>query len=823
MGRKQGLGVDPALDARLRSPTIPVARVLVMRLREAALVVLCAAGCSPPEDQGYLNITVELGMGTTSNCVKVKLIAEGFERSTKPMKVSDATPLRVAAYRDGLPETVSVQAMGFSDEACATRTSPTEESPISAATFAVPPANVILRLERAGVDADGDGFSPPSDCDDGDPAVNPTSIETCGDGKDNDCASGTDCADPQCDAKSCGFGAVCGASACHEQACSDGVDNDNDTLRDCADSDCASAACGVGGNCTSGVCREPTETICEDGADNDADGLIDCADPECNNSTCSDGSACTTGEVCAALSCSAGAAVTCATPPGACFSMAGSCSPDTGLCSYAPLGASVVCDDLDPCSLPDRCDGDGGCSGAPRVCAPPPSVCFGAGVCQATLDGGCTYAVLAGASCSDGNNCTSGDLCAADGGCASGTLATCQPAECFVFAAGDCDSDAGCRFTPAAPNAPCTAGRCDGNGVCLNVASFAFTPDNFAPAEHPPSGAFDIHCALTFNSGPDGGFGTPCSGMVLPIVSVTDGGPAGELAVLSVASLLVGDAGSLTLTGSRPVVLAVWGAAELHGPILANSSRASGRSGPGAPNTLSCGSRTGGPGKAAGSQGGGGGGAGFFTFGATGGGGNNVASSGGDGGVSDAFGDVPLLIGCAGGTGRRDTGTTSGGIGGGAIQLSVAGTLTADSTISTSGQGGAGASGGGDPGGGGGGSGGALLVQAQRLVVTANARFTANGGAGGGGAQGGTAAPGGDGSINSGAPAPGGANEGGGGSGGAGGASMGPVNGSAGGKGGGGAGGAAGRIFLKHFDSTTACSVAGGAVISPPASRPSCP
>ena len=454
------------------------------------------------------------------------------------------------------------------------------------------------------------------------------------------------------------------------------------------------------------------------------------------------------------------------------------------------------------------------------MCDPPPNACFAAGVCQAALDGGCTYAVMAGGGCNDGNNCTTGDTCADDGGCISGALTTCTAPACSVFTPGNCETDGGCRFTPAPAGTACPGGIC--NPGCVAATAFPFTPDNIVPAQHLPAGPFTVSCALTFSSGPDAGFSAPCPGEPLPTVSFADGGAAGELAVLSVSSLLITDAGSLTLRGTRPVVIAVWGSALVDGPLLANSSVAG--TGPGSTTALSCGNRTGGAGRDNGGKGGGGGGAGFATFGAPGGGGNGVASSGGDGGIDDLGGDVPLLVGCPGGGGKKDTGFTPGGFGGGAIQLSVAGTLTISSVVSTSGQGGIGATGGGDPGGGGGGSGGVVTLQAQRLVVTGNGRVTANGGAGGGGAQGGTASPGADGSIASVAPAVGGTNENGGGPGGNGAAGMtGPMGGVTAGKGGGGGGGAMGRIFLKHVDTMTPCSVSGAAVLSPPPRRSNCP
>jgi hypothetical protein len=313
----------------------------------------------------------------------------------------------------------------------------------------------------------------------------------------------------------------------------------------------------------------------------------------------------------------------------------------------------------------------------------------------------------------------------------------------------------------------------------------------------------------------------------VPTVSIADGGAAGELAVISVSSLAITDAGSIAMSGSRPAVFLVWGDATVSGPLLANSQRSpSTRTGPGASAAGStCAGRLGGAGRANGGRGGGGGGAGYFTNGAIGGGGNSTASTGGDAGVLAMGGDVPLFIGCPGGTGNSDNGNglTPAGVGGGALQLSVAGTATINAIVTTSGQGGRGGSGGSDPGGGGGGSGGALVLQANRQVLTNQARLTANGGGGGGGAQGNTAGNGSDGSTSSSTVASGGPNEAGGGPGGAGGAgAINPVAGTTAARGGGGGGAAAGRIFLKHYDTGNACSD-NAAVISPAAARTNCP
>lgn len=844
-----------------------------MRLSSRLLALLLGVLTSCVPKQGYLDVTVNLGAGVKSTCVKVVLVADTstgqVKKETKPMKLT-GTSLHVAVYRDALPETVSIQALGFSNDACDVRTVPTEESTLDAATFAQTPTAVTLQLVRgAATDGDGDGFSPPVDCNDADPLVKPGVVELCNDAVDNDCKDGIDCADPSCAAMSCGAGATCSGQACHENLCSDGidgdrdgltdcadpdcdmvacgtgtgarctasacveqtctdnVDNDGDGMKDCADLDCAGVACGVGGMCTAGTCREPVETVCNDGLDGDNDGMVDCADTDCATRGCEDGNRCTMGETCTALNaCTGGTAVTCSMPPGACYSAVGVCSPGTGQCVYAPASSSTVCSDGNACNT-GLCNGSGTCATTPRVCPAPPSGCFMAGVCQASLDGGCSYAVNAGAGCTDGNACTTGDSCGADGGCVSGTLTTCTPGECQTFTAGNCDGTGACIFGSKSAGTACTGGACNASGACVPApdGGFLYAPDNFVPGNHPPSGAVVITCPLVFVSGPDAGFGTLCNGMTTtPNIGIATGSDAGELTVLSMASLTITDAGSLTLYGTRPVVFAVFGDATVNGQVLANSSRAAARLGPGASGATTCAARRGGNGILTGGKGSGGGGAGFFTLGGEGGGGNGSAGTGGDGGVGDVNGDVPLLVGCPGGAGKTDTGTVEGGPGGGAVQFSVSGTLTVNAIVTTSGHGGNAGSGGGDPGGGGGGSGGALVLQAQRLVIQGGAKLTANGGAGGGGAQGGTAQVGGDGSISSATPASGGNNESGGGAGGDGaaGATL-PQAGVTAGKGGGGGGGASGRVFLKHVDTGVSCAVSGSAVISPAPKRVNCP
>ncbi len=118
-------------------------------------------------------------------------------------------------------------------------------------------------------DGDGDGFDAVpcgSDCADADPCAIAGPAENCADGMDNDCDLAIDCADTDCqsDADTDGFIAQPCGSDCDDnnasanpsavELCADGVDNDCDSATDCADANCAtSPAC-----CPSSSSAQPT-------------------------------------------------------------------------------------------------------------------------------------------------------------------------------------------------------------------------------------------------------------------------------------------------------------------------------------------------------------------------------------------------------------------------------------------------------------------------------------------------------------------------------------------------------------------------------------
>jgi len=203
-------------------------------------------------------------------------------------------------------------------------------------------------------------------------------------------------------------------------------------------------------------------------------------------------------------------------------------------------------------------------------------------------------------------------------------------------------------------------------------------------------------------------------------------GPA--IRVISVISLTAPASATVAIVGENPVAILVRGDASIAGTLSLTGSAAQ-SSGP-AGRRGSCGAGSGSPGIGIG-YGGGGGGGGLGGSGGAGGRGDSDSTTAGAAGVTlPSPARSPLWGGC---TGSPGSGGTIPGSGGGAIQISVMGSLTVDGTITT---GGGGGNGGVSTGGGGGGLGGMLLLEAGASIDGAGF-LTANGGAGGGGGGGG--------------------------------------------------------------------------------------
>ncbi len=671
-----------------------------------------------------------------------------------------------------------------------------------------------------------------------------------------------------------------------------GVDFNCDDKADCngsvctSDDKCGSGFC-VDGVCCDNACNSP-QTCRGTGVCNAPGKVGICTYPVTPNVACSDGNGCTLNDKCDANgACVAGPAKTCNSAPGQCYGSAGTCKPLTGACEYPPLPSTQSCNDNNNCTTTDRCNGSGTCAGTPKVCnSAPNNQCYASsGTCNPG-SGACEYNPLSNTTvCDDGNKCTDTDKCNGSGTCA-GTAKVCNtaPGQCYG-SNGSCNSGTGACDYPALANTvscndnkDCTApDKCDGLGSCASVMSC--TPPNQCQVASDTacydtgSCVFDVNTSQIGKVCTEGGKKGTCSpeGMCLrfhyavtpnfnpetiadnrTLIDVTvacaatldtsatpawsDSGCGfpkptpvvlGSVVVVPVRNLVV-DA-PLRVVGTRPVIFAVYGNATLNNEIRANSLHGETQVGAGS-GAGGCTGRVGSTGAENGGDGSGGGGGGLATAGGNGGANDDNSRTGGAGGGTLVAGFSPLAGGCAGGDGGSTGGVTAGkgGVGGGSVQLSVAGTLTVKSVVSVSGAGGKGGEAvqGKTAGGGGGGSGGLLVLEADALVIDADAKLTANGGAGGeGGSESGTTRASGNdgpnGSVTGSSPASGGTGGStGGGDGGAGAAGAAtPGNGSKGsGSGGaqaagGGGGGAAGRILLRGV---TSCStISPDSVISP--------
>lgn len=468
--------------------------------------------------------------------------------------------------------------------------------------------------------------------------------------------------------------------------------------------------------------RPRIETQCANGLDDDNDGLKDCLDDDCVDRECTTGNACVAGQRCQGRACVGGAQVTCTTAPSSCFVDLGLCVTDAG-CRYMP-NPGIDCDDGNPCTEMDRCDGTGACGGAVRECRTPPAgQCWvDVGVCSP--DAGCVYGPDVGASCDDGENCTVNDACTGDGGCA-GTRVTCTPNECQRFT-DTCSADGGCVFAPLDAGLACgTGGQCNATGGCL--PPFDFVPSNvpLTSVPTPPATKVTLGCGTTTID--TGASGPPvvtnwCTGQPLfGAASVVQAGGVPAV-VLAFHDLEVAGGSTLALVGARPAIIVSTGDVTVLGTITVAA---------GAQACTGAGAGSGGATGLANNSGAGGGG-----FGSAGGAGGKVAGAlGNAGGAAGPVNGVaeltPLRGGCPGGKGASSGERLANG--GGALQLVARGTLTLAGVITAPGEGGRG--GGFGAGGNGGGSGGAVLLEARRLVASSGG-VMANGGGGGEGGTG---------------------------------------------------------------------------------------
>jgi hypothetical protein len=278
----------------------------------------------------------------------------------------------------------------------------------------------------------------------------------------------------------------------------------------------------------------------------------------------------------------------------------------------------------------------------------------------------------------------------------------------------------------------------DVDATIMPVARFPYATSNFdaesAQIKDVERVNAVLDCGVTQFDSTTLGFTGWCDAGDEPEVVVVQQMDGSDAVVVVLETLVIEVGATLRITGTRPVILAVFGDARIDGVIDASADGP--LSGPGA--DRDCGGAAGANAAAAvGSSdgGGGGGGGGFGSPGASGGegaavGGSAPAAAAG-GGLEGNAALVPLRGGCSGGDGAAGSsgGPTDGGGGGGAVQISTAGVLRIDGTIDAGGGGGsAGAAT--RSGGGGGGSGGAIALEAASFEFGSTAVLSANGGGG---------------------------------------------------------------------------------------------
>ena len=462
------------------------------------------------------------------------------------------------------------------------------------------------------------------------------------------------------------------------------------------------AACGIDSECQSDSClREGT--LC---------GV--CAKKGAALDPCGPG----TGVACArGLDCSDSKAVcvTLVAPGGTC---------DFGTTTECQAG--TYCLGADGSTTSGTCVKEGLTVGAPCTAVGGRSECFGPGglYCD-TATNKCASITYGGgtSSCGVADGGTADNACSS-GSCVSGACATTptkgQPC---VVGGQACVAGTACIVDEAGTSGTCTTVETHCASSDAGTDPFTFSPSNVSLAQiyAVAGGALPeivtSSCVIrTDPMGPE----TDCLDSPIEPITLADGSTV-DLVV--VQSLVVASTGSMSATGSVPVIIvSLSDITFMGGNLQANSE-----------------TDTGGPGGAAGGDVGAGSGSGGGLAGSNtaliGGGGGSFCGIGGAGGgstaVSSAYGlpGIRPLVGGSGGGGGD-----GGGDGGGGVQLVAAGALTigTGSYITVSG-------GGGEYGGdvcayqnaGGGGSGGALLLEAP--TVTMAGILAAKGGGGGGG------------------------------------------------------------------------------------------
>ena len=302
-------------------------------------------------------------------------------------------------------------------------------------------------------------------------------------------------------------------------------------------------ACTIGEECDSAFCVDGVccDSACAGGDTSDCQACTQKAggtkDGMCTTVTdatpCEDGDLCTVGDACSTGACTEGPVTDC--------SLKGSCTSAVGCtCTAGYAGLTCQYSDEDDCTGHGVAQADGSCKCTPNyggshcqkcavnhfgencasVCNPAscPVPANGCQTAACSEEGTCTYTVVAeGATCTDGNACTTADSCVGNK-CVGAKPVSCVPVD-TCHEAGVCDYKTGECLNPLLPDLTVCSSEVGDAGQC--AAGACIVPDPLA------------------NRGKGGNFGTQ-GGYACSVANTGSGGAQAPLGLVVLALGIIG-------------------------------------------------------------------------------------------------------------------------------------------------------------------------------------------------------------------------------------------------------------------------------------------